>query len=101
VDEFAETKLAQRISMTGGYPRCKYFGRQKYAVRVQLNPDLLAAHGLGIDDVQRAIQQSNVNLPTGKLFGAKQAFTLQSRGQLTSAAAYRPITVAWRNGSPV
>ena len=101
VDEFAETKLAQRISMTGGVSQVQVFGRQKYAVRVQLNPDLLAAHGLGIDDVQRAIQQSNVNLPTGKLFGAKQAFTLQSRGQLTSAAAYRPITVAWRNGSPV
>src|SRR5258707_520168 len=61
VDEYAETKLAQRISMTGGVSQVSVFGAQKYAVRVQLNPDSLAAHGLGIDDVQKAIQQSNVN----------------------------------------
>ncbi|MCU1334921.1 MAG: acriflavin resistance protein [Bryobacterales bacterium] len=101
VDDFAETKIAQRISMTGGVSQVQVFGTQKYAVRVQLNPDLLVAHGLGVDDVQRAVQQSNVNLPTGKLFGAKQAFTLQSKGQLTTASAYRPITVAWKNGIPI
>ena len=101
VDDFAETKVAQRISMTGGVSQVQVFGLQKYAVRVQLNPDSLVAHGLGIDDVQRAVQQANVNLPTGKLFGAKQSFTLQSKGQLTSAAVYRPITVAWKNGIPI
>jgi HAE1 family hydrophobic/amphiphilic exporter-1 len=101
VDDFAETKIAQRISMTGGVSQVQVFGLQKYAVRVQLNPDSLVAHGLGIDDVQRAVQQANVNMPTGKLFGAKQAFTLQSKGQLTSASAYRPITVAWKNGTPI
>ena len=101
VDDFAETKVAQRISMTGGVSQVQVFGLQKYAVRVQLNPDSLVAHGLGIDDVQRAVQQANVNMPTGKLFGAKQSFTLQSKGQLTSAAVYRPITVAWKNGIPI
>ncbi len=90
VDEYAETLLAQRISMVSGVSRVQVFGAQKYAVRVQVNPDELVARGIGIDEVQRAIQQSNVNLPTGKLYGAKQAFTVQSSGQLTNAAAYRP-----------
>ena len=70
-------------------------------MRVQLDPDALASRNVGIDEVQRAIQQSNVNLPTGKLYGAKQAFTVQSSGQLTNAAAYRPLIVAYRNGTPV
>ncbi|MBI3665082.1 MAG: efflux RND transporter permease subunit, partial [Acidobacteria bacterium] len=101
VDEYAETLLAQRISMASGVSRVQVFGAQKYAVRVQLNPDALVARGIGIDEVQRAVQQSNVDLPTGKLYGAKQAFTVQSNGQLTTAAAYRPLIVAWRNGMPV
>jgi HAE1 family hydrophobic/amphiphilic exporter-1 len=101
VDEYAETLLAQRISMASGVAQVQIFGPQKYAVRVQLNPDELVARGIGIDDVQRAIQQSNVNLPVGRLYGSKQAFTVQSTGQLMNAAVYRPIIVAYRNGSPV
>src|SRR2546425_145594 len=101
VDEYAETLLAQRISMATGVSRVLIYGAQKYAVRVQLNPDALVARGIGIDEVQRAVQQNNVNLPTGKLYGEKQAFTVQSSGQLTSAAAYRPLVVAWRDGMPV
>jgi len=101
VDEYAQTLLARRISMTSGVSRVLVYGTQKYAVRVQLNPDALVSRGIGIDEVQRAIQQSNVNLPTGRLYGEKQAFTVQSSGQLTSAAAYRPLIVAWRNGMPV
>jgi len=101
VDEYAETLLAQRISMASGVSQVQVFGAQKYAVRVLLNPDALVARGIGIDEVQSAIQKSNVNLPTGKLWGEKQAFTVQSTGQLTSAAAYRPLIVAYRNGMPV
>jgi HAE1 family hydrophobic/amphiphilic exporter-1 len=101
VDEYAETYLAQRISMVSGVSRVQVFGSQKYAVRVQVNPDMLAARGIGIDDVRQAIQQSNVNLPTGKLDGRKQAFTVQSTGQLMSASEYRPIIVTWQNGMPV
>src|ERR1700730_18298084 len=101
VDEYAETTLAQRISMVSGVSQVQVFGSQKYAVRVQLDPDALVARDIGIDEVQRAIQQSNVNLPTGKLWGDKQAFTVQSSGQLMNAAAYRPLTVAYRNGNPV
>jgi len=101
VDEYAETLLAQRISMASGVSQVQVYGAQKYAVRVLLNPDALVARGIGIDEVQSAIQKSNVNLPTGRLWGEKQAFTVQSSGQLTSAAAYRPLIVAYRNGLPV
>ena len=101
VNEYADTLLAQRISMVSGVSRVIVYGAQKYAVRVQVDPDKLAAHDLGIDEVQRAIQSSNTNLPTGRLYGAKQAFTIQSTGMLQDAAAYRPVIVAWRNGSPV
>jgi HAE1 family hydrophobic/amphiphilic exporter-1 len=101
VDEYSENLLAQRISEISGVSQVFVYGAQKYAVRVQVNPDALAARNIGIDDVTRAVQQSNVNLPLGKLYGAKQSFTVLSSGQLTSAAAYRPIIVAWRNGVPV
>ena len=101
IDEYAETLMAQRLSMVNGVAGVQVFGAQKYAVRVQLNPDQLAAHGIGIDDVQHAIEQSNTNLPTGKLYGERQAFTVMSTGQLTDAAAYRPLIVAYRNGTPV
>jgi HAE1 family hydrophobic/amphiphilic exporter-1 len=101
VNEYAETLLAQRISMASGVSRVQVFGEQKYAVRTQLDPNKLMARGVGIDEVQRAIQGSNVNLPVGKLYGEKQAFTIQSSGQLSNAAAYRPLIVAYRNGLPV
>ncbi|MGH9628968.1 MAG: efflux RND transporter permease subunit [Bryobacteraceae bacterium] len=101
IDEYAETLLAQRISMVSGVSRVIVYGAQKYAVRVQLDPDELAVRKIGVDEVQRAVQQSNTNLPTGRLDGEKQAFTVQSSGQLLTAEDYRPIIVAYREGSPV
>jgi HAE1 family hydrophobic/amphiphilic exporter-1 len=101
VDEYAETLLAQRISMASGVSSVQVYGAQKYAVRVQLNPDEMAARGVGFDDVMQAIQRSNVNLPTGRLYGEKQAFTVQSSGELTRAAAYRPLIVSYKNGVPI
>ena len=100
VDEYAETMMAQRISMVSGVAQVQVYG-SKYAVRVQLNPDALAARGIGVDEVQAAIQRANVNLPTGTLYGSKQSFTVQSNGQLFNAAAFRPVIVAYRNGNPV
>src|SRR5438270_5956388 len=88
VDEYAETLIAQRLSMVSGVSRVQVFGAQKYAVRVQVDPTQLAAQQVGIDDVQHAIEQSNSNLPTGKVEGDRQAFTIMSTGQLTKAAAY-------------
>ena len=101
VTEYADIMLAQRISMVGGVSRVQVFGQQKYAVRVQVDPDKLAAHNIGIDEVQRVISASNTNLPTGRLNGEKQTFTIESSGTLAKAADYRPIIVAWRNGTPV
>jgi HAE1 family hydrophobic/amphiphilic exporter-1 len=101
VDEFAETLLAQRISTVSGVAQVLVFGSQKYAVRVQLDPNALASRGIGIDEVERAIAQANVNLPTGTLYGTHRAFTVQATGQLMDAAAYRPLIVAYRKGNPV
>ncbi len=101
VNEYADTLLAQRISMVSGVSRVIVYGAQKYAVRVQVDPERMAALNIGIDEVQSAVQSSNTNLPTGRLQGEKQAFTIQSTGMLENAAAYRPVIVAWRNGSPV
>jgi len=101
VNEYADTLLAQRISMVSGVSRVQLFGQQKYAVRVQVDPDQLAARAIGIDEVQKAVSSSNTNLPTGRLDGDRQSFTIESSGTLSNAAAYRPIIVAWRNGTPV
>ena len=101
VNEYAETVLAQRLSTVSGVSRVQIYGAQKYAVRIQADPDKLRAHQVGIDEVQRAVQQSNVNLPTGRLYGPKQAFTVQSSGQLMQASAYRPLIVQWRKGVPL
>jgi HAE1 family hydrophobic/amphiphilic exporter-1 len=101
VDEYAETLLAQRISMVNGVAQVLVYGSQKYAVRVQLDPNALASRGIGIDEVVGAVQKQNVNLPTGTLWGPHQAVTIQASGQLTEAKAYRPLIVAYRAGAPV
>src|SRR2546427_701443 len=101
VDEYAETLMAQRISMVSGVAQVSVFGAQKYAVHVKLDPKALASRQVGIDEVSNAIQAGNVNLPTGILYGTHQAFTVQANGQLTKAADYAPLIVAYRNGAPV
>jgi len=101
VDEYGETLMAQRISMINGVAQVNVYGSQQYAVRVQLDPNKLAAYGLGIDEVSDAIQAGNVNLPTGTLYGKHQAFTVLANGQLSKAADFRPMIVAYRNGNPI
>ena len=101
VDQYAETLMGQRISMVKGVAQVQVYGSQKYAVRIQLDPQALATRQIGIDDVHTAVQNANVNLPVGTLYGAHRAFTLQANGQLTHASVYRPLIVAYRNGSPV
>ncbi len=101
VYEYADTFIAQRISMIKGVAQVQVFGSQKYAVRVQLNPKALAARKIGIDEIGNAVALGNVNLPTGTLEGQKRTFTIQATGQLYNAADYRPLIVAYRNGSPV
>jgi hydrophobic/amphiphilic exporter-1 (mainly G- bacteria), HAE1 family len=101
VDDYGETLMAQRISMVKGVAQVNVFGSQQFAVRVQVDPNKLAARGIGIDEVAQAIDTGNVNLPTGTLFGHHQAFTIMSNGQLTKADEFRPLIVAYRNGNPV
>ncbi len=101
VAEYADTLIAPRISQVDGVAQVNVFGAAKYAVRVQLDPNRLAARGIGIDEVQSAIQNHNANLPSGTLWGKEQAYTVQANGQVMDAAAYRPLIVAYRNGSPV
>ncbi len=101
IDDYAQTVIAQRVSMISGVAQVQVFGSQKYAVRVKVNPRALASKGIGIDEVASAVTSANVVLPTGTLYGANQAFTVQATGQLNNAQAYRPVIVAYRGGSPV
>ncbi len=101
VDEYAETTMAQRISMVNGVAQVSVFGAQKYAVHADLDPQLLAARQIGIDEVVSGIQKGNVNQATGTLWGNYQAFTIQSNGQLLTAKDYVPLIISYRNGSPV
>jgi multidrug efflux pump subunit AcrB len=73
----------------------------KYAVRVQVDPTILAARGVAINEVEAAIKQHNVNMPSGTLSGVRQAYTVQANGQLTEAEGYRELIVTYRNGAPL
>jgi len=101
VDEWAETILAPRISTLSGVAQVNVFGAMKYAVRIQVDPSQLASRGIGIDEVQQAVNKHNVNLPAGTLWGPQQAFTIEANGQVVNADAYRPLAVTYRNGTPV
>jgi HAE1 family hydrophobic/amphiphilic exporter-1 len=101
VDEYAEVTLGQPLSMVNGVAQVQVYGSQQYAVRIQLDPQELATRGIGLDQIQTAIQQGNVDLPTGSLSGNYQNFTIQANGQLKDAAAYRSLIVVYRNESSV
>ena len=101
LDEYAETFMAQRISMVPGVAQVNVYGAQKYAVRVQLDPTALVNRKLGIDEVANAISSQNVNLPTGILNGPNKTYTVEANGQLQDAAGFRRLVVAYRNGAPI
>jgi hydrophobic/amphiphilic exporter-1 (mainly G- bacteria), HAE1 family len=101
VDNFGQTYLAQKLSTMNGVAQVQVYGSQKYAARIQLNPEALASRKLGIDQVQTAIQEGNVNLPTGSLSGDRKNFTVQTNGQLQDAAAFRRLIVSYQDGSPI
>ena len=101
LDEFGETTIAQRISMIEGVAQVNVYGAQKYAVRVQLDPQQLASRGIGVSQVANAIRLNNVMLPTGVLYGANRTLTIQATGQLSNAAQFRRLIVTWKNGAPV
>ena len=101
LDEYAETMVAQRISMVSGVAQVQVFGSAKYAVRVQVDPNKLAAHQIGLNEINTALNSWNVNLPTGTLYGKQTAFNVMANGQLMKAWQYRPIIVSYHNGSAV
>jgi HAE1 family hydrophobic/amphiphilic exporter-1 len=101
VNEFAEINIGQRLSTLPGVAQIAIFGPQKYAVRVQVDPDLLAARGISIDEVQRAVAAASSTTPVGALSGPQKAATLQADTQVTRASDYLPLIIAYRNGAPV
>ncbi len=101
VNEYAETLMAQRISMINGVAQVLVYGSQAYAVRVQVDPKALAARGIGIDEVERALAQHNPNLPTGTLQGAHRSASVMTNSQLQDAAGFNDLIITYRNGAPV
>src|SRR6266705_2394948 len=101
LDEYAETRIAQRISQVTGVAQVVVLGSQKYAVHAQLDPHALAARQIGINEVEQALRAWNVNTPTGSIIGPHQVFTLQASGQLMNADEYRNQIISYRNNSPV
>jgi HAE1 family hydrophobic/amphiphilic exporter-1 len=101
LDDYAETMIAPRISMVSGVSQVQVMGAAKYAVRVQIDPEKLHAQHIGINEVDQALANWNVNLPTGQLFGPTATYNLKAAGQLMNAEAFRPVVVAYRRGAPV
>jgi HAE1 family hydrophobic/amphiphilic exporter-1 len=101
LDEYAETMVAQRISMVSGVAQVRVFGSAKYAVRIQVDPNILASRQIGLNEIDTALKSWNVNVPTGTLYGSKTAYQVQANGQLMRAVDYKPMIVAYRNGAAV
>src|SRR5205085_4737752 len=101
LDEYAETRIAQRISQVSGVAQVQVLGSQKYAVHAQINPHALATRQIGINEVEAALRAWNVNVPTGAIIGPHKTFTLQATGQLMNADQYKSMVVTFRNGAPV
>ncbi len=101
VNDYAEVTISQPISSISGVAQVNIFGQKQYAVRVQLDPKALASKGIGLDDVRSAIAAGNVNLPTGSLSGDHKSYLIQANGQLSTADAYRSLTVIYKNGAAV
>jgi hydrophobic/amphiphilic exporter-1 (mainly G- bacteria), HAE1 family len=101
VNEYAESTISQQISTVTGVAQVQAFGGAKYAVRIDVDPRKLSAHGIGMDEVVTAIQAANVNLPTGTIYGQERSFTVLADGQLFKSEAYAPLIIAYRNGNPV
>jgi multidrug efflux pump len=101
LEDLSETRLASKISQLSGVGLVSVSGGQRPAVRIQLNPQALAAYGLAIDDVRTIVGNLNVNTPKGNFDGPTQALTINANDQLSSADQYRNLIVAYRNGAPV
>jgi HAE1 family hydrophobic/amphiphilic exporter-1 len=101
LDDYAETLIAPAVSMVSGVAQVQVAGATRYAVRIQVEPNKLHAQQIGLNEVETAVQNWNVNLPTGQLFGPNATYNIKAAGQLSNAAAFRPLVVAYRHGAPV
>ncbi|MFI5232184.1 MAG: efflux RND transporter permease subunit [Gemmatimonadales bacterium] len=101
LDEFAETTIAQRLSMVEGVALVNVYGSMKYAVRVQLDPSKLASLGISVSQVANQIGLNNVMLPTGVLYGREKTLTVMATGQLSNAAQFRKLIIAYKDGAAV
>ncbi len=101
VDEYAETLIAQQISMLPGVAQVQVYGAQKYAVRVQADLHALAARGLTLSDLQNAIANANSNSPVGNLDGPSRNYTIQATGPMRKAVDFMPVVVTYAGGNPV
>jgi HAE1 family hydrophobic/amphiphilic exporter-1 len=101
LDQYAETIMARRVSMVSGVARVQVFGSQKFAVRVQADPEKLASRQIDLEQVRNSLANGSLNLPAGELYGYSKAYTVQSDSQLTSASQFARLIVTYRNGSPV
>jgi len=101
VNEYADTVMAQQLSQLPGVAQVVVYGAQKFAVRVQVDPEAAAARGLSMDDIRTAVARTNSSVPVGTLTGPNQNITLQAPSQLNKAEEYNDVVVAWRNGAPI
>ncbi|NUB07961.1 MMPL family transporter [Azospirillum sp. Vi22] len=101
LNDFAETAVQPKVATLPGVAQVQIYGAQKYAVRVQVDPNALAVRGIGIDELQKSLAAANANTPVGTLSGAKQQLVLAANPQLPDAEAFRGLIVAYRNGAPV
>jgi hydrophobe/amphiphile efflux-1 (HAE1) family protein len=101
VDAYAENILMQKISQVPGVGIVGIGGQQKPAIRVQVNPQALAARGLSLETVRAVLGQANVDLPKGTLNSPRDTYTLNTNDQLLKPAAYNSLIVAYQNGAPV
>ena len=101
VNEYGDITIGQTLSQIPGVAQVSVYGAQKFAIRVQADPEAAAARGLSLDDIRTAVSRANSSTPVGTLNGPKQDVALQASGQMDKAIDYRQIVVAWRNGSPV
>src|ERR1700741_3940709 len=101
VDEYVESYIAPRISRVSGVGLVDFHGQQKPAVRVQIDPSVAAAMGLGLEDVRSAIGTATVNSPKGTLDGPRQSLTLDTTDQIFDSTTFDATIIAYRNGAPV
>ncbi|HJD59618.1 MAG TPA: efflux RND transporter permease subunit [Rickettsia endosymbiont of Omalisus fontisbellaquei] len=101
VDYYAETIMAERLSMLPGVAQVQVYGSQQYAVRVQVDPVKMAANNIGLDQVSNIISSANVNLPTGALYGKDIYSSIRAPGQLQDAKEYNELILTYKNGNPL